>query len=38
MSVWVPVKVLERWAITYVGVEQQLGQLLITAPESYHES
>ncbi len=32
MSVWVPVEGLERWAITYVSVEQQPGQLLITAP------
>jgi hypothetical protein len=37
MSVWVPVEVLERWAITYVGVEQQPGELVVTALGSYYE-
>ncbi len=37
MSVWVPVEVLEHWAITYVGVEQRPGELVVTALGPYYK-
>ncbi len=37
MSVWVPVETLDRWDIRYTALEQLPGDLVVTAPGSYHQ-
>lgn len=37
LSLWVPPALLKNWGVQYTMVEQQPGDLVITAPDSYHQ-